>query len=64
MLQLEDLSQLYGKKKYAKLFDLMTISNQATHVLKSEVHTLLADKATVVCEGADLLLNLRCTCCS
>ena len=58
MLQLEDLSQLYGKKKYAKLFDLMTISNQATHVLKSEVHTLLADKATVVCEGADLMLNL------
>jgi len=58
LLQLEDLSQLYGKKKYAKLFDLMTISNQATHVLKSEVHKLLADKATVVCEGADLMLNL------
>lgn len=58
LLQLEDVSMLYGKKKYANIFDLLVISNQATHALKSDLNQLLKDKASVVCEGADLMLNL------
>jgi len=59
LLQLEEVSQLYGKKKFGNLFHLMLISNQATHSLKADLNTLLTDNAAVVCEGADFMLNLN-----
>lgn len=58
LLQLEDISQLYNKKKYANLFDLVLVSNQTTHSLKPELNSLLRPKAALVCEGADFMLNL------
>jgi hypothetical protein len=60
LLLVEDLEQLAGKKKFAALFDVMLVSNQATHVLASDALTaLLRDRSAVVCEGAELLLNLN-----
>jgi hypothetical protein len=37
----------------------MLISNQATHALQADLNTLLKDSATLVCEGADFMLNLN-----
>ncbi len=38
--------------------NLILISNQATHALQADLNTLLKDRAALMCEGADFMLNL------
>lgn len=60
LLEGEDVSLLQGKRRFANLFNLAVVSNQATGCLQQQAWgEILQDKARVVCEGSEFMLNLN-----
>ncbi|XP_060072383.1 dynein axonemal assembly factor 3-like isoform X1 [Ylistrum balloti] len=58
-LPVSSLTELSKKSKYQKLFHVIYFANSLVHLLKEDVSSIFADRATLILESAKYMLELK-----